>query len=152
MAVQAGREAPDFELPDHHRTPVRLSGFRGRQAVVLFFYPWAFSGICGGEMAALRDRQPALATDDVALLAISVDSVYALRVFAERDGLEFPLLSDFWPHGAVARAYGVFDQQMGVALRGTFVVDRVGIVRSTLVNGIGDRRDVAELEKALAGL
>jgi len=149
-AIGAGAEAPDFELTDQHGQPVRLSDFRGRKAVVLVFYPWAFTGVCGGELHALQADLADFENDDVALLTVSVDSKYALRVFAEREGFTFPMLSDFWPHGAVAQAYGVFHEQAGAALRGTFVIDRSGIVCWTVVNDIPDARNNDDYRKALA--
>jgi len=79
MAVEVGDQAPDFELRDQHGTPVKLSSFRGEKNVVLVFYPLAFSGVCSGEMQALRDEFPEANRDDVALLTVSVDSGYALR-------------------------------------------------------------------------
>jgi peroxiredoxin len=149
MAVGVGSEAPDFELQDQHGQRVRLSGFRGKH-VVLVFYPFAFTGVCTGELVAIRDE---LAPgDDVQVLTVSADSVYAQRVFAEQEKLDFPLLSDFWPHGAVAQAYGVFDEERGCALRGSFIIDRAGVVRWRVVNGLPDARDVDEYRKVLAGL
>jgi peroxiredoxin len=152
MPVQVGDAAPDFALKDQHGQPVRLSSFRGNQAVVLVFYPWAFTGVCGGELQALQAELGELDNDDVALLTVSTDSMYALRVFAERDGFTYRLLSDFWPHGEVAQAYGVFHEQAGAALRGTFVIDRDGVVRWSVVNGLGDARNVDDYKKALAAL
>ena len=142
--------APDFELPDQHGAPVRLSSFHGRRAVVLVFFPWAFTGVCTGELHALWDAREWLADDEVQLLAVSCDSMFGLRVFDEREGLGFPLLSDFWPHGAVARAYGVFDEERGCALRGTFVLDRNGDVRWSVVNDVPDARSLDEVLRALS--
>ena len=107
MAVEVGQEAPDFELKDQHGQPVRLSGFRGEKNVVLVFYPLAFSGVCSGELCAMRDDFPEAGRDDVELLTVSVDSTWVHRVWAEQQGFEFGLLSDFWPHGGVAQAYGM---------------------------------------------
>lgn len=152
MPIEVGQEAPDFELKDQHGRPVRLSSFRGHKNVVLVFYPFAFTGVCTGELKALRDGRPSLDNDDVALLAASTDSMYALRVFAEQEGLEFPLLSDFWPHGAVASAYGVLHERVGAALRGTFIIDTSGVVRWSVVNDLGDARDVEDYLKVLAEL
>jgi mycoredoxin-dependent peroxiredoxin len=150
VAVPAvGSRAPDFELVDQHGTPVRLSSFRGRQTVVLVFYPWSFSGICTGELCALRDDLAAFQNERVQVLAVSVDSRFVQRIFADREGLDFPVLADFWPHGAVARSYGVFDEQAGAALRGTFVIDRDGIVRWSIVKGIGEARDPGAYRAAL---
>jgi len=104
MAAEIGDQAPDFELRDQHGTPVPLAGFRGENNVVLVFYPFAFSGVCSGEMCALRDDFPVVSGDDVALLAISVDTVFSLRTWADQQHFGFEMLSDFWPHGAVARS------------------------------------------------
>jgi peroxiredoxin len=152
MAIEVGQEAPDFELKDQHGTPVRLSGFRGSKKVVLVFYPLAFSGVCSGELCAMRDDFPEVTGDDVELLAVSVDSSFVLRTWADRDNFAFRLLSDFWPHGEVARLYGVFDENLGVATRGTFIIDKAGIVRWQVVNPIPEARDVAEYQKALGAL
>ncbi|MFF8590361.1 peroxiredoxin [Streptomyces sp. NPDC015220] len=149
MAIQVGDKAPDFELKDNHGRTVRLSDFRGEKNVVLLFYPFAFTGVCTGELCELRDNLPKFVNDDTQLLAVSNDSIHTLRVFAEQEGLEYPLLSDFWPHGAASRAYGVFDEDKGCAVRGTFIVDKEGVVRWTVVNGLPDARDLNEYVKAL---
>ncbi|MER8220969.1 peroxiredoxin [Streptomyces sp. NPDC094143] len=152
MAIQVGEKAPGFELRDNHGRTVRLSDFRGRQNVVLLFYPFAFTGVCTGELGELRDSLPRFTDRDTALLAVSNDSIHTLRVFAEQEGLEYPLLSDFWPHGNVSRAYGVFDEGKGCAVRGTFVIDKEGVVRWTVVNGLPDARDPNDYLKALDSL
>jgi len=152
MAVEVGDEAPDFELNDQHNSPVRLSDFRGRKNVVLVFYPWAFTRVCTGELCAIRDELPSFQNDDVQVLSMSVDSVMAHRVFADTEGLVYPMLSDFWPHGAVAQAYGVFDDERGAAVRGTFIIDREGIIRWKVVNAIPDARELEHYQKALASL
>ena len=147
-----GAVAPDFELVDQHGTPVRLSSFRGARNVLLVFYPWSFSRTCTGELCVLRDDLASFQNDDAQLLAISIDSKHVQRQFAEHEGFEFPLLADFWPHGEVARRYGVFDELKGVAVRGTFVIDRDGIVRWSVVRGIPDARDPQEYRRVLAQL
>jgi peroxiredoxin len=152
MAVEVGQQAPDFELKDQHGTPVRLSGFRGKKNVVLVFYPLAFSGVCSGELAAMRDEFPEASRDDVELLTVSVDSGYALRAWSDAEQFGFALLSDFWPHGGVARSYGVFDENLGIATRGTFVIDKDGVVRWKVVNPVLQARDIADYQKALASL
>jgi peroxiredoxin len=152
VAVPVGELAPDFELRDQHGTPVRLSDRRGASNVVLVFYPFAFSGVCSGELRALRDSFPEAARPDVELLAVSVDSVFAQRTWADAEGFSFALLSDFWPHGAVARSYGVLDENMGAATRGTFILDKAGVVRWTVINPIPQARDVADYQQALAEL
>jgi mycoredoxin-dependent peroxiredoxin len=152
MAVEVGEQAPDFELTDQHGTPVRLSSFRGNKNVVLVFYPLAFSGVCTGELCALRDEFPAVTRDDTELLTVSVDSTYTHRAWADAEHFEFGLLSDFWPHGGVAKAYGVFNDERGIATRGTFIIDKDGVVRWKVVNPIPQARDIAEYTKALAAL
>jgi mycoredoxin-dependent peroxiredoxin len=152
MAVEVGQEAPDFELKDQHGQPVRLSSFRGAKNVVLVFYPLAFSGVCSGELCALRDDFPEVDRDDVELLTVSVDSTYAHRAWADNEGFEFGLLSDFWPHGGVARLYGVFDEDRGLSVRGTFIIDKAGMVRWKVVNPTPQARDIADYQKALAAL
>ncbi|MER5912165.1 peroxiredoxin [Streptomyces sp. NPDC001982] len=149
MAIQAGDTAPDFELKDNHGRTVKLSDFRGDKNVVLLFYPFAFTGVCTGELCELRDNLPTFVNDDTQLLAVSNDSVPTLRVFAEQEGLEYPLLSDFWPHGNTSRAYGVFAEDKGCAVRGTFIIDKEGVVRWTVVNDLPDARDLNEYVKAL---
>lgn len=152
MAVQIGEVAPDFELRDQHGTPVRLSDFRGKKSVVVVFYPLAFSSVCSGELSALRDSFPEASRADVELLTISVDSLHAHRTWADLEGYDFGMLSDFWPHGAVARSYGVFDEERGLALRGTFIIDKNGVVRWKVVNAIRQARELADYQKALAEL
>jgi peroxiredoxin len=152
MSVAVGEQAPDFELKDQHGSPVRLSSFQGTKNVVIVFYPLAFSGVCSGELQALRDDFPEITRDDVELLTVSVDSTFVLRTWADRDNFGFSLLSDFWPHGGVAKLYGVFDEDKGVATRGTFIIDKAGVIRWKVVNPIPQARDIAEYKKVLADL
>ncbi|MFI1395275.1 peroxiredoxin [Streptomyces sp. NPDC020681] len=152
MAIEVGTKAPEFELKDNHGRTVTLAEFRGEKNVVLVFYPFAFTGVCTGELAALRDEQPRFVNDETQLLAVSTDSIHTLRVFGEQEDLEYPLLSDFWPHGETSRAYGVFDGEKGCAVRGTFVIDKEGVVRWTVVNGLPDARDLTDYVKALDSL
>ena len=146
-----GEEAPDFELVNQYGEPVRLSALRGRN-VVLVFYPFAFSGICTGELCEIRDNLALFDDSNATVLGISVDSKFAQRAYAEKEGYGFELLADFWPHGEVARQYGVFDAGTGMALRGTFIIDAAGIIRYVVVNPRGQARDLAEYRNALAGL
>jgi mycoredoxin-dependent peroxiredoxin len=152
MAVEVGQEAPDFELKNARGEPVRLSSFRGTKNVVLVFYPLAFSGVCSTELRALRDDFPEITRDDVELLTVSVDSTYVLRKWADTENFGFGLLSDFWPHGGVASLYGVFDTDRGLARRGTFVIDKSGVVRWKVINPIPEAREITEYQKALAEL
>jgi peroxiredoxin len=139
-----GDLAPDFTLRDQFGQDVTLSSYRGRKAVALVFYPNAFSGVCTSELAGIRDRLDDFLTFDTELMAISVDQVYSLRVFADRDGLNFPLLADFWPHGAVSREFGVLDEARGTARRSSFVLDKEGVVRWTVHSPPTEPRDLAE--------
>ncbi|SEP61910.1 peroxiredoxin [Streptomyces radiopugnans] len=152
MAIEVGNKAPEFELRNQHGETVRLADFKGEKNVVLLFYPFAFTGVCTGELCALRDELPRFVNDDAQLLAVSCDSPFTLRVFAEQEGLDYPLLSDFWPHGDTAREYGVFDEEKGCAVRGTFIIDKEGVVRWTVVNALPDARDLNEYAKALESL
>ncbi len=140
--LSIGGPAHDFTLRDQFGQDVTLSSYRGRKAVAIFFYPFAFSGVCTGEMAGIRDRLAEFMTFDTEVLAISCDPVYSLRVFAEQDGLNFPLLSDFWPHGEVADAYDVFDAAKGCARRSSYVVDKDGAVRWSVHNAMPQGRDL----------
>jgi peroxiredoxin len=142
--LERGATAPDFTLRDQFGQDVSLSSFRGDKAVALVFYPFAFSGVCTGEMSAIRDRLDEFLTFDTEVLTVSCDSVYALRTFAEAEGLNFPLLSDWWPHGAVSRAYEVFDEVKGAPRRSSYVIDREGRLRWSVHNANPDGRDLDE--------
>jgi peroxiredoxin len=152
MTLTIGSVAPDFELSDQHGAKVSLSSYKGKKNVVLLFYPFSFTGTCTGELCAMRDDLSSFQNDNVELLAISCDSMFTQRVFAEKEGYNFPVLADFWPHGAVAQAYRIFDEARGCALRGTFVIDKEGVIRWQIVNGLGDARSNDEYKAALAAL
>ncbi|WP_122818031.1 peroxiredoxin [Nocardioides pantholopis] len=148
--LSLGGPAPDFTLRDQFGQDVTLSSFRGRKAVAILFYPYAFSGVCAGEMAGIRDRLDEFLTFDTEVVAVSCDSVFALRAFADTEGLNFPLLSDFWPHGEVARAYDVLDEISGSARRSSYVVDRAGNLRWSVHNAMPEGRDLDEHLRQLA--
>lgn len=152
MAPEVGTEAADFTLKDQNNQEVTLSSFRGDRNVLLVFYPFAFSGICTGELCAVRDDLASFQNADVQILALSVDHPFALKAWSDAQGYEFPLLADFWPHGEVAQAYGVFNDGAGFALRGTFLVDKAGTVQFAQVNGPGEARDQDAWKKALAAV
>jgi peroxiredoxin (alkyl hydroperoxide reductase subunit C) len=152
MPIDVGAEAPDFVLKDQNNQEVRLSDFRGRKNVLVVFYPLAFTGTCQGELCQMRDNIGDFQSDDLQVLTVSVDSPYSHKVWAEREGYDFPLLADFWPHGAVAQAYGVFNEERGFANRGTFLVDKAGVVRFAEVNGPAQARDQEAWRKAIAAL
>ena len=150
MTLQIGQEAPDLTLRDQHGRRVRLSSFRGAKAVLVMFYPFAFSSVCTSELGDVRDNLSAFESDAAQVLAVSCDPVFTLRAFAEHDGLTFPLLSDFWPHGQAASAYGVFNAVRGCPQRSTFVIDKDGLLRWSVHNPMGDPRDVEEQARALS--
>ena len=152
MTLAVGDMAPDFTLKNQFGEDVTLSSFRGKQAVVLVFFPLAFTGICTGELCELRDNMAAFQSDNVALLGISVDSHFTHRVFAEREGYDFSLLSDFWPHGGVATDYGVFIADKGIATRATFVIDIEGRIADSFVTDPGTPRDLGRYRDALTAL
>ena len=152
MPVQVGDIAPDFELRDQTGKPVRLSDYRGKKHVLIVFYPSSFTGRCEGEMCQIRDSIESFHNDEVETLAISVDAPPTHARWAHEQGFEFPLLSDFWPHGEVASTYGVFDDRFGVAVRGTFIVDREGQVAYTDRNPVPEARDQQTWKSALKEL
>lgn len=152
MTLSIGSVAPDFELSDQHGNKVSLSSFKGNKSIVLLFYPFSFTGICTGELCAMRDDLSAFQNDGVELIAISCDSMFTQRVFAEKEGYKFPVLSDFWPHGATAKAYGIFDEARGCAIRGTFIINKDGVIAWQVINAIGDARNLDDYKAALAAL
>lgn len=150
MTLKVGDVAPDFSLTASNGQKVSLSDYRGKN-VLVFFFPFAFSGICTTEVCAIRDDLPA-AADDTVILGISCDPAYSLTAFANAEKLDYLLLSDFWPHGEVSEKYGVFLPERGMSTRGSFVVDKTGVIRWLVVNSPGEARDVNAYREALASL
>lgn len=150
-APRPGDPAPEVVLPDTHGTPVSLVGLRGTP-VMLVFFPFAFSPICRSELGELRDSIEEFEAVGVRLFGVSCDPRHALRAWSEEEGFGFDLLSDFWPHGAAARSFGVFDDASGMAVRGSFLVDADGIVRWRIINAPGQAREMGEYRAAIAGL
>jgi peroxiredoxin len=152
VGVEVGQEAPDFELSQGWNK-VKLSDFRGKENVVLVFYPFTFTGVCQGELCALRDDPASFESANAQVIAISCDSPHSQARWAEDHGFGFPVLGDFWPHGAVARAYGVFNEGLGCADRATFVIDKAGNVVATFASpDLLTPRGRADYEAALAKL
>lgn len=137
-----GERAPDFTLRDQHGADFTLSAHAGQKSVLAVFYPFAFSGVCTGELTGFRDRLGDFETADTTLVAISCDPIYSQRAFADRDGIFFPLLADYWPHGAVASAFGVFDDEQGCPTRSSFVIGKDGLISWAVHNEIGEARDL----------
>jgi mycoredoxin-dependent peroxiredoxin len=150
--LAVGTTAPDFSLRDQNQQRVALSDYRGAKNVLLVFFPLAFTGICQGELDLLRDHLPDFENDDSAALAISVGPPPTHKIWATQSGFLFPVLSDFWPHGAVSRAYGVFNEEAGYSNRGTFVIDRSGIIAFAEMKQPGEARDQRLWTDALAAL
>ena len=152
MSILIGDLAPDFTLTNQFGEAVTLSSFRGVKPVVIVFYPLSFSGICTGELCELRDNFSNFENKNVELMAISVDSKFVQKQFAEQEGYKFSVLSDFWPHGLVASDYGVFLEEAGIANRATFVIDKDGVLVSKFVTAVGQPRSLDEYNRALASL
>lgn len=150
MALENDTQAPDFDLANQFGEHIRLSDFRGVRPVVLVFFPLAFSGVCTGELCALRENLSLFHQNGVELIGISVDSKASLRAWAEQQGYDFTLLADFWPHGAVAKEYGVFLEDKGFANRATFVIDAQGVIRASFITAPGEARSVDAYREALA--
>ncbi len=152
-ALQVGDRAPDFSLTDQHGAPVVLSELLAAgRSVLLVFYPFAFTGVCTGELQVMTERIDELATEQNVVLTLSCDAMYSLRAFADQQSLPLQLLSDFWPHGEVAQAYGVFEPDRGCAVRGSFLVAADGTIAWRVVNEIPYARDVDAYVSAIADL
>jgi peroxiredoxin (alkyl hydroperoxide reductase subunit C) len=150
--LDVGATAPDFTLKDQDGRPVALSAHLDAKDVLLVFFPLAFTGICQRELDEIRDHLGQYVNDTTQTLAVSVGPPPTHKVWAKQSGFTFPVLSDFWPHGAVAQAYGVFNDAAGFANRGTFVIDRGGVVRFAEMKDPGEPRDQAVWADALAAL
>ena len=151
MSLSVGDIAPEFSLRDQDKQEVSLAELRGTP-VLLVFYPFAFSGLCTGELCQLRDELAEYTEAGVRVLAISTDPTFSLKAFREQQGFDFPLLSDFWPHGETAQAYGAFNEKAGMALRATFLVDAGGKIAFAEVNSPGDVREQSGWKNAVADL
>ena len=152
MILGPGALAPEFDLPDQHGAPQRLADRRGLRPVVLVFVPFAFSRTCTGELRELDAHADLFETAGAELLVASVDAKYALRAWGEAEGVGVTLLSDFWPHGAAARAYGAFDERAGYATRASFAIGADGVIRSSFATGPGEARQISAYRRALAAL
>lgn len=152
MALVNDTKAPDFELPNQFGEHIRLGEFRGKKPVALVFFPLAFSTTCTTELCELRDNLALFKDSGVELIGISVDSKATLRAWAEHEGYDFTLLADFWPHGDVAKEYGVFIEEKGFANRATFLIDVDGVIRASFITAPGQARSIADYRAALAEL
>ena len=139
--IETGSEAPDFDLEVDKTERVRLADFRGRRNVLLVFHPWAFTPLCEEEALDLQENLPAFESAGTDVILVSCDSSAARQAWKKQLGLTYTLASDFWPHGEASRAYGVFDEQKGASVRGTFLIDKDGRVIWSLVNDADTKRD-----------
>jgi len=151
MSLSVGDVAPEFSLPDQDKQVVSLAELRGTPTL-LVFYPFAFSGLCTGELCQLRDELSNYTDAGVQVLAISTDPVFSLKAWRDQQGFGFSLLSDFWPHGATAQAYGAFNDKAGMAQRATFLVDAEGKVAFAEVNSPGEVREQSGWKDAVGKL
>jgi peroxiredoxin len=152
MALSLGQPAPDFELPDQNGDPVKLSDYRGKP-VALVFFVFTFSGICEGELCSIRDDFSEFESAGVQVIALSCDSKFSQKTWAESMGYEFPVLSDFWPHGETAKAYGVFNADVGCATRSTFLIGADGTVVDVLeTDSLATPRELSQYSEALSNL
>ncbi|MDF1480220.1 peroxiredoxin [Leifsonia sp. H3M29-4] len=152
MALENDTTAPDFELANQFGEHIRLHDYRGKSAVALVFFPLAFSSTCTSELCDLRDNLALFKAAGVELVGISVDSKATLRAWAEQQGYDFTLLADFWPHGDVAKEYGVFLEDKGFANRATFLIDIDGVIRASFITAPGRARSLEEYRAALEEL
>lgn len=152
MVIQAGEVAPDFTLSDQNGEELTLSELVADGPVALVFFPLAFSGICTGELCQLRDNLTVFSDAKVRLVGISVDSVFALKAWAETEGYEFSILSDFWPHGSVASQYGALVEERGIATRATVIIGEDRRVLASFETSPGEARDFSAYREAVAAL
>jgi peroxiredoxin len=150
--LAVGDTAPDFTLASTNGDEITLSELVKDKPAVVVFVPAAFTGLCTGEYCELRDNLSLFQDANVALVGISNDTKFTQRAWSDQEGLTFPLVSDFWPHGSVSRQYGVFLEEAGIAVRGTFVIDSTMTVRAAFVNPPGEPRPLAAYREAIAAL
>ncbi len=152
MSVAIGDRAPNFELLDQDANEVSRASLEGRKSLVVFI-PFPFSGICEAELCSIRDNLARLNGMDANVVVITCDTRFVHKKWAGEQGFEFPLLSDFWPHGETARAYGSFNEDKGVANRMTYVLDDTGVVWEIIDSGsLGVAREMDAYMEALAKL
>ena len=151
MAVRTGDMAPEFDLEVAHHERVRLSDFRGRANVLLVFHPFAFTPVCEEEALDLQENLESFREAQTEIVLVSCDPSPARQAWKRRLGAEYTFASDFWPHGAAAKAYGVFNESSGAPHRGTFLIDKEGSVVWSLVK-ISDERRTEMVPESLEAL
>jgi peroxiredoxin len=141
MAVKTGDRAPDFDLEVSYRERIALSDFLGRSNLLLVFHPFAFTTVCEDEARDLQENLESFTNAGTEIVFVSCDPWPARQAWKQQLGAEYVFASDFWPHGAASRAYGVFNEEVGAPYRGTFLIDREGTVIWSLVKTTGERRE-----------
>jgi peroxiredoxin (alkyl hydroperoxide reductase subunit C) len=149
MPIAIGSAAPDFSLYDQDRNEVTLESLKGRKTLVVFI-PFPFTGNCQDELCTIRDRHAELNDLDANVVAITTNPLFSNKAWADQNGLDFPVLSDFWPHGAITDAYGTFDPKVGAANRSTYVLDEAGVVRAIVATE--SRSVIREFDEYVAAL
>lgn len=141
MRIATGERAPEFDLEEARGRPrVRLTDFRGKRNVLLVFHPYAFTAVCAEEALDLQENLQSFRDAETEIVFVSCDTSAARQAWKEQLGATYTFASDFWQHGATAKAYGVFDEQTGAPIRGTFLIDKDGTVIWTLVKDASSRR------------
>jgi len=152
LTLDIGTAAPRFELIDQERNPVTSDDLKGEKSLVVFI-PFPFSGICSGELCMIRDRLAALNDLDAKVVVITVDTHFTNQKWSEDNGFQFPVLSDYWPHGATAQAYDAFNEKVGAANRVTYVLDEEGMIRQVIDSGsLGTPREFDDYVEALSAI
>jgi peroxiredoxin len=147
--VAVGEAAPDFLLRDQGGQKRSLADLAGSNAMVIFM-PFAFTKTCLGEMCTLCDNFHHLEAGGSKFVVITCDTRHSNLRWAEDQSFEFPILSDFWPHGKVSMAYGSFNEAMGTSMRATYVLDENGVVTEiTATDRLDIPRDFADYERVL---
>jgi peroxiredoxin len=152
MAIEVGKPAPDFTLKDQTQKEIKLSDFRGKRNVVLMFYPLDWSPVCTNEHACMVNDMKEFEKLDAQVLGLSVDSVWSHKAFAEKMGINYPLLADFQPRGAAAEKYGLFLADKGITGRAIFIIDKNGNVAWKKQYDIPQLPDIKEVAAALAAV
>jgi peroxiredoxin (alkyl hydroperoxide reductase subunit C) len=149
MPLEIGTPAPDFTLLNQNREPVSLDDLKGSRSVIVFI-PFAFTRTCQGELCQIRDEYSLFNDSDTRVVAITCNTLHANRVWSEQQGFHFDILSDFWPHGLVARKYDSFNEGYGYAERTTYFLDEGGTITAvTRSDQLGEARDFEYYRAAL---
>ena len=151
MAVEAGQQAPEFDLQVDRETRVRLEDLRGEQNVLLVFHPYSFTGICEAEACDIQNSLERYRAADTEVVFVSCDAWPVRQAWRKELGHDYVFASDFWPHGAASKAYGVLNEDLGCPVRGTFMIGKDGLVKWALVHDLGERRE-SLVEESLAAV